>query len=127
MMKRLPITIKNWKGETFAISDCSLEDYIEDLKEKIEATLKIPKAQQRLTLDGKILDDSETLADHNIDSSTTVNLEAMKIHIMLPNGKKIRFAINLDDNVRRIKKIVTKKNRNASRLAMSHVGRNGNF
>jgi hypothetical protein len=32
----------------------------------------------------------------------------MKIHIMLPNGKKIRFAVNLDDNVRRIKKIVTK-------------------
>ena len=103
------LTIKTWKGESFAVEIGSLSDYVEDLKEQIEKSQNIPKAQLRLTYEGNVLDDSETLEEHSIDALSVINLEAMKIHIMMPNGKKIRFAINLSDSVKKIKKVVAKK------------------
>jgi uncharacterized ubiquitin-like protein YukD len=102
------ITIKPTKGDTFTVAFVPTET-VEELKTRIEKSQNIPVKEQVLVFGGTVLEDVETLGENDITASSTINLEPMKIHVMLPQGKKIRFAATLDDTVKRIKKIVGKK------------------
>lgn len=66
------IIIKSWTGKTFSLSQ---QYYIENLKIKIKDTEGIPIDQQRLTFDGKELEDYLNLPHYNIQENSIIHLE----------------------------------------------------
>lgn len=102
------VNIRHFNGTTFKM-EIDTDSYVDDLKLMIEEKHGIPVDQQRLSFDGDLIDATETFADQGIEDSAAFLLEPMKIFIMLPNGKKIRFSVNLEDSIKRIKRVVTKK------------------
>ena len=109
----ITVTIKHWNGSTFNV-EIDPEQYMEELKEKVQEVQNIPIDQQRLLFDGEPVDETETLAEQNIDDKAMLTLEAMRIVVQIPCGpdkkaKKLRFVVVPEDNVKRIKRMVVKK------------------
>ncbi|RCV30251.1 hypothetical protein SETIT_6G079400v2 [Setaria italica] len=78
------------KGKTITLEVDNL-DTIDNVKSRIEYTEGFPKGQQCLIFDNKQLDDSSTLADHNIWKESTVLLV---LH-PFPRGRMQIFAKTL--------------------------------
>ena len=103
------LTIQHWDGKTTFSVEFGSTEYIEDLKERINDVQKIPLEQQRLSCNGELLEDDQTLEEQNITDGSTLVLEPMQLLVLLPTGKKLKFSIKPEDSIKKIKKAIYKK------------------
>ncbi len=71
--ENMQIFVKTLSAKNITL-DCQKSTTIRELKEMIHSKEAIPVEQQRLIFSGKQLEDDNTLADHNIDSLSTLHL-----------------------------------------------------
>lgn len=107
-LRLFEISVKHWNGETISLNPDPSE-YIDDVKEELEELLKIPTDSQRLTHDGKLVDDAITLENQGIEHGSILFLEQMRILVDVPNGKQHRLRAELTDTIKIIKKKIAKK------------------
>jgi hypothetical protein len=99
-LRSFEITIQPWNGDKFTLNP-EPTDYIDDVKEIMQELKNIPVDHQRLTFQGQLVDDSLTLEEQEIENHAMLVLEPMQIHVMLPDGNKLTFTVELDDTVKK--------------------------
>ena len=96
------------KKTTIALSAVP-DDSIQDVKKKIMDEVGIPGNQQRLTLDGSILEDDHTLGDYNIMKDTILHLvplhcgNDMRIHVNTLTERMVTLKVVLEDTIENVK------------------------
>jgi len=91
------------------------DDSIQDVKKKIMDEVGIPGNQQRLSLDGNILEDDHSLGDYNIMKNTVLHLvpllrgSGMRIHVKTSSGRMTTLDVVLEDTIGNVKKKILEK------------------
>jgi hypothetical protein len=85
-------------------------DKIKSIKILVNDDTGVPKAQQRLTFKGTLLDDDiSTLKDNGIKHKDTLRLEPFKIHIRLPQGNTITLDVDPENSTNDVKDMIKKR------------------
>jgi ubiquitin C len=85
-------------------------DKIKGIKSRVKDDTGVPKAQQRLTFKGTLLDDDiSTLKDNGIKHKDTLRLEPFKIHIRLPEGNTITLDADPGNTTNDVKDMIKKR------------------
>jgi len=69
-----PIHVKTLMGKRITIPDCSHETLVDDVKLKVQDIEGIPVDQQRLSFNGKSVEDGHTLGEYNVPKEATIYL-----------------------------------------------------
>ena len=72
--KEIYIIVKPLKGKAVSVANVCMSDTVANLKIKIEDKEGTPVAQQRLIFDGKLLQDSDTVAKYAIPTGAVMHL-----------------------------------------------------
>lgn len=103
----IPIYVKTLTGKTITVYTDNT-DTTYDIKEKIEDVEGISSYQQRLTFNGRPLDDSLTLGDQNVRERNTLSLNlrfglGFQIFVKISEGKTIALAVSSSDTIVTVK------------------------
>lgn len=71
--EEFPISARTTDGKNIRLMVLS-SNTVEKLKQKIQATEKIPSNRQRVFFSGKELEDNRTLSEYDIQAGTTIHL-----------------------------------------------------
>ena len=91
------------------------DDYITKIKSRVNCLLGIPAKQQRLTYDGKELEDDQTLSFYHIMNGSTLYLDMiaifpMKIFVTTLENDTIPFDLNTTVSIMEVKTMIEKRN-----------------
>jgi len=98
----LLINIQHWNGETFTI-DAKPTEYVDDLKERIFLSKKIPINRQQLEFEDQPVCDQKCLKEQGIVNNTTLVLRQMIVYIC-DKDRKVALAADPKDSVLQLKK-----------------------
>lgn len=111
----LNITVKHLNGSLVTLS-ASKTDKIKELKSQYEQKENVPKEEQFLYLNGKLLDDNLTVGESNIKESSIIHLVKAKdefLSIVPDNNYKNYFVDSLEKNVsKKIKSLLYSARKN---------------
>ena len=96
------INVKTLDGKTIPFK-VKPTDKIRDVKKQVEDKTGIPPEDQRLTHDGKELDDRKTIDDYAIPNGSTLNMEPFEIYVREPDGRKYTLIVQPSENIDDIK------------------------
>ena len=110
--KLVEIKITLLTGQSFTLY-CKLDDTVVSLKKKIETILDIPVKHQLLKLNGKILNDKDTvsklknMSPENIDIQLEIDPECVtSVNIVMPGGFLQKIEVKLGNSVGELKKSI---------------------
>ena len=94
--------------------DVEASDSINSIKTKIREKEDIPRNQQRLLFEGKLLEDGKTLSDSNIQENYMLQLvlrqfSGMQIFVKTLTGKTITLDADPSDSIESIKAAIEDK------------------
>lgn len=90
----LTISIQHWSGETFNVVSNPME-YIDDLRDEILSSKKIPIDQQRFEFNGQLVSEDKSLGEQGIGNKATLVMKKMKIYISI-SGTNSMVGIEID-------------------------------
>ena len=108
-VERLTLIVQGAKEGTFTV-EMEPTEYLDDIRDKIFKLKSIPVELQRLSFQGRPVNESSTLIEQNIGHQSTLVLEPMKVHIkVMPHGKQLSFAVEPEDTLGKVKEMIAKK------------------
>eukprot|EP00536_Pseudo-nitzschia_multiseries_P017678 jgi/Psemu1/226067/e_gw1.1720.7.1 len=104
LIPSLSITIQHWNGDTFSV-DAKPTEYVDDLKERIFSSKKIPINEQRLEFKGQPVCDIKCIKEQGILNNSTLILRQMVVNICISDEDRT-LAVEADpkDSVLQLKK-----------------------
>ena len=99
------VTDNSGSNHTF---DVELDETVEELKEKLSFKLGIPVSEQRLSYNGKSLEDNMPLSDYEIQKDSTITMGmrlrgGVQIFVTDNSGSNHTFDVELDETVEELK------------------------
>ena len=110
---KVHLSVKTMTGKTIEL-EAERGNKIKTVKAMVQDKEEIVFDQQRLVLDGKQLENEETLLHYNIQNETTLDLvstsnNVIEIFVKTLSGKTSRFECYADDTVGKVKKGIKDK------------------
>lgn len=103
----MKIKVRTPEGKLFEL-DVKPDDTIDETKDKVLDKTGIPKDSQRLTFDGKELDDPTTLKKNKIKNGDILDLDPMQITVKHWDGSIFPLLVTPDEDIDSIKNKIKK-------------------